>query len=425
MFVLESVSEPVSMNLFSTNKWDVQQLITQTVSSICALLPTQSPSFLPSKTPVLLPTEMPTHEPTFKPTFRPSNPPTHLPTRKPTKYPTTANPTRSPISPELKSLDLYLILDHSRSMRYYSDLCQHSPGGIPSAPTAIACWGLFLNFVHTLVDQVSNLQVQGSRLGWQDSYNGDLTRGLRVSVYGFACSGDQSIPVTIPITEKAPNITKFQNDMQKADLLIPDGGSCPGQTIEHAAAQVQGNVDQPGNWFADRPFKAAFIISDGIWFDDPRPLLASKGLWYFDVLTFALGIALQQQGISYGLTESQIKLQNSNLLMFAQNDPSRFVNFGLHGINVIPTLTNALVKNLPKMVISSYYNIITKPYWCGWTNEPRCVDTNLIDQDTGTYCKWNIQHSKCYDKNYCLWGRNVCATDPYCEWLEDKCVYKN
>jgi len=54
------------------------------------------------------------------------------PTQKPTPLPTTHAPTLRPTRPNFDELDLYVLLDSSRSMRWHAQVCGQIPGGAKS-----------------------------------------------------------------------------------------------------------------------------------------------------------------------------------------------------------------------------------------------------------------------------------------------------
>ena len=81
----------------------------------------------------------------------------------------------------------------------------------------------------------------------------------------------QTTPVVFQIGEKLTNYTAFETALQGAQSLIPDGGTCPGAAFERALGQVMAND------LITRPFKAALVYTDGVFFDQPAPQIAAKG----------------------------------------------------------------------------------------------------------------------------------------------------
>ena len=278
----------------------------------------------------------------------------------------------------------------------------------------IACWHLFLNFVQNLINNVVNLPLGSETIGWKDQYPGDIQRGVRVWLYGFACTGGQSVPLIFSYGEKLGNASAFANAFANADATIPDGGTCPGAVINKVVADVQGND------LLTRPYKAAFLFTDGVFYDMPVPKEAEQGLFYFGVMTYALGISIPYQGVDFGLTPQEIKTQHNQLLDFVDNQPSRLFNFGTEGLMILNQIAQELANQLPHDVVSNKNKII-EPYWCGYTNEIRCTEMNPVFTATGIYCKWNNFQRKCFPKDYCKFTKKQCLPDPYCNWAGKKC----
>ena len=90
------------------------------------------------------------------------------------------------------------------------------------------------------------------------------------------------------------------------------------------------------------------------------------------VLTYALGIAIPEQGNNQGLTPYEIADQRRQLLAFAENDPTRVKNFGAGGITVLDDIAKSFVEQIPVDVEKHFPRILIKPYYCaGFTNNER------------------------------------------------------
>jgi hypothetical protein len=425
------VSFPFDKNIFSTTSFDVQQLITLTVGSLCEILPTNSPTTppttgaptkAPTKAPTTGPTKAPTKGPTAPPSVAPTNPPTFTPTRSPTNKPTFApsrSPSMAPIRPELEGLDMYLLLDRSRSMRWVPDLCRAAPGGNPEDGDAVACWRLFLKFVEQIVARTVQIPYRNTILGWKGSYP-ELKRGLRLWIYAFACSDGQSNPIVIHLGEKIDTLAAFQEVMAKAGEAIPNGGTCPGAAIERAVAMVQGND------LLTRIYKTAILISDGVFYDGMRPIEAAQGLFHLNVLTYAMGIAIPSEDNNWGLTPEEIARQRKQLRGFVKGDDSRLFNFGVEGLNLLPAIAQELADQLPYDAINNLPSVTKEPYWCGWTSIARCTETNGNDNvNTGQFCYWNYDKNRCLSKSWCKYTKKVdCQKDKYCVFTNGKCTAK-
>lgn len=73
------------------------------------------------------------------------------------------------------------------------------------------------------------------------------------------------------IGEKITNYADFEAAIDRARTIVPIGGTCPGAMMERALGQIMANE------LLERPFKAAVLASDGVWYDSPRPETAAKG----------------------------------------------------------------------------------------------------------------------------------------------------
>lgn len=416
------VSVPIDKNIFSSNSTNVQQLITLTVGSLCEILPTPAPTLAPTlaptKAPTLAPTTRgPTPPPSFAPTNAPTKAPTNAPTNAPTKAPTQA-PSAAPTKPELPGLDMYLLLDRSRSMRWVPSLCRAAPGGNPQDADEVACWKLFLGFVQQIVAKTVNLPYRNTKIGWK-SDSPVLARGVRVWIYAFACQEHQKVPLTITIGEKIESLADFQAAMATAAAMIPIGGTCPGAVIERSAAMIQGND------LLTRIYKTAMIFTDGVFYDMPRPRIASQGLFHFGTLTYSMGIAIPSQGQDWGLTPAEIKRQRNQLLAFVNNDETRLFNFGVEGLNLLDEISTELTNQLPYDAIANLPDVIAQPYWCGWTSIARCTETNPAQTNTGQYCFWNTDLKRCLPRNWCKYTTKMnCLKDSGCQWVNGKCEGK-
>jgi hypothetical protein len=406
------VSDPIEKNIFSAKNWNVQQLIDLTVGSLCEVAPTQAPTNEPTtKQPT---SQAPTRQPT---TLSPTTPkPTQSPTHKPTFAPS-KTPTQSPIKPELNHLDLYILMDRSRSMRWVPDLCRAAPGGDRQANDAVACWYLFLRFVENLVGKTVAIPYRTTTLGWKDSFPTDLKRGVRVWLYAFACTGHQSEPVVITVGEKLGSQQAFVDAMAKAGQMIPDGGTCPGAAIEKTVATIQGND------LLTRIYKSAILLTDGVFYDMPRPKQAAKGLFHFGVLTYSMGISIPTaDGNDWGLTPAEITRQRNQLLNFVNGKEARLYNFGLEGLNLLDQIAQEFADQLPYDAVDNLPNVAKNPYWCGWTSMARCTETDPTNTATGNYCFWSDTKQACLAKSWCKYPtQDTCNASPYCVWTWPKC----
>jgi hypothetical protein len=61
-------------------------------------------------------------------------------------------------------------------------------------------------------------------------------------------------------------------------------------------------------------------------------------------------------------------------MAFVNGDKSRFINFGLEGLNILDNITANFIKQLPLDVEKNFPRIVKKPYWCGFTNNEVSFD---------------------------------------------------
>jgi hypothetical protein len=275
-----------------------------------------------------------------------------------------------------------------------------------------------LGFVKSLVHKTVDLPYRNQKLGWQGSFSNKL-RGVRVWLYGFACTGHQSEPLSFIIGEKLDSQAAFEAAIQSAmDNMIPDGGTCPGEAIDKTVAKIQGND------LLTRLYKTAILFTDGVFYDMPRPKRAAMGFPHFGVLTYAMGIAIPINGNQYGLTPEEIKRQRSQLLGFVGGEEDRMFNFGLEGITLLDEISTEFVDQLPRDAVDNLPNLQNRPFWCGYTSEKRCTNTNPESTNTGQYCKWSRSSRSCLPKGWCKYAKPKCVDDPYCEWKAGKCAAK-
>lgn len=203
------VSKPVSKNSFSTDSWDINILIDETIDSLCEILPKE--------------TNIPTVSPTFE-LKNIENPP-----------PITNQPTNNPINSfnfnfgSIPSLDLYILLDRSNSMENYVNLCKRINTNIFTSTDYFiyhendqknACWQLFLNFVKELSKKLSEIE----NMKWFDDYNNEFDKGLRIYLVGFSCTKNQNNPLLLNIYDDYINsYEKLINVLNTIKTWEPSG----------------------------------------------------------------------------------------------------------------------------------------------------------------------------------------------------------
>ena len=306
-------------------------------------------------------------------------------------------------------------------MQWVPELCRNAPGGNPTDSDEVACWRLFIRFIRQITDKIVNLrysQASSDIMGWKDS-SPVLQRGLRVWIYGFACAEHQKVPLQFNIGEKIGNQAAFDAAMDAANEMVPFGGTCPGAAIERAVAMIQGND------LMTRLYKSAILFTDGVFYDMPRPRLASRGMFHFGVLTYAMGIAIPSEGEDWGLKPFEIERQRTQLMNFVNGREDRLFNFGAEGLQLMDEIAQALVDQLPADAIANLPNVAKQPFFCGWTSRARCTMMDPAQVATGQYCQWLEAQRTCVSKTWCGWTtRAQCSADANCSWVRRKCVPK-
>jgi len=84
----------------------------------------------------------------------------------------------------------------------------------------------------------------------------------------------QSTPVVFRIGEAINNQAAFEAAIEAASSNIPFGGTCPSAAMERALGMIMATD------LLARPFKAAVLLTDGVFYDDPKPKIVEKGFKY-------------------------------------------------------------------------------------------------------------------------------------------------
>ena len=149
-------------------------------------------------------------------------------------------------------------------------------------------------------------------------------------------------------------------------------------------------------------------------------------------MTYALGIAIPDNGNNFGLKPGEIALQKSQLTAFVNGQSDRLLNFGSEGLLLLDSIASSIVAGLPDVVESTFPRVLERPYYCGFTNNERCLNTDPSTFNTKKYCKWipndwsNFSgNGRCMDKKWCGWViKAECQKDTFCKWQSKKCVPK-
>lgn len=354
------VSLPVSDNSHSSPTWNVDNLIENTVEKLC-IPPSAAPTTAsPSKNP----------------------------TRKPSRL-----PTLSPTSVDLDQLDLTLLIDRSKSMLWREDHCDEvlqglSPVGNRSPSSS--CWEVLLKYTLDQVDAIAALDGVGKHnnriLGWHDDHLGSArpAKGLRVNLVGFYCENNQIRPRVQHFSEDYANGTITNRETllmvlkRMRDEVHPYGGTCPGASIEESVLLVEKASEE------DFPLQAVGIVTDGVFYDQPHPFRATRGLEVYGVTRFAVGIAYANKGETYGLTPEEIRVQRTQLRAFVGGNEDLFFDLGDDGWR---SILNGVAQDVVSKVVPARFiakETIPRGTWCGWRRRVLCYANGWHSG----YCRW-------------------------------------
>jgi hypothetical protein len=338
----------------------------------------------------------------------PAAPTTPAPSQRPSLFPTgptTHAPTHRPLA-SLQRLDLILVLDRSASMNWWSPQCTGviRDGGIV-LPTAANCWELWILFVDRLIVQLFS---QNPLLHWTDS------RGvsLRVGMYAFWCTNSQTVPQMAEMLFLTGDQAQYQLGVNRGLAMVPDGGTCPGLTLEQVL-MVLGETGPRAY-----PFASVVTFTDGVFYDMPRPSLASQALRAACANTFAVAVAENKTGPgdkpgTTGFTPQELATQRAQLLALAGQDSHIFT---LIQSEPVPNPWQALFDLLNTMAAdilaaSAETNACTAAISCDFQEKSMCTSPYVSH-----FCKWTTLGT-CTDVANCnLWKGNsaACNNDRYC-----------
>lgn len=221
-------------------------------------------------------------------------------------------------------------------------------------------------------------------LGWYDSFNqgqGQVAKGLRLNVIGFACRNNQRTPKVFPYSDDMGGIvTSRAKLVQLLDELrqsiIPDGGTCPGLAIEYTIRKIEEQS------FARFPLQSVILATDGRFYDMPYPERATTGLDAYSVLKFAVGIAIADNNNDFGLTKKERIIQANQLSSFVEPNPTLFKNVGVDGWALLDEVAKEITDDLATFASSP--SGLRRYTWCGWRRRSNCKRSGFREGN----CKW-------------------------------------
>lgn len=391
-FPLPSV--PMDKNSFTTKNWGQSGFIDELIDAIC-IVTTSTPTKQPTKEPTSLqPTKVPTNRPTLAPTSpQPTKEPTKQPTSQaPTKQPT-QQPTLSPTKLSLEQIDLTFLVDRSNSMTYVPELCNDVLATFPSDPnrpkSASPCWQLWTEYIQDQVDDFVKIKAglnNNRAMGWADSYGAASTpaKGLRVNIIGFACTNKQRTPKIFEysldfnggvITNQA-DFNRVLDTMRTS--VNPFGGTCPHLAVEQAIKYLETTS------VSQYPLQSVILMTDGVTYDGAATPKATKGLFAYKALTFAVGISVAKGNTNFGMTKEEIATQRKQLSAFVRDDPKYFYDLE-NGWSGLLGITSTIADSLPEYFFASGPPAPIPRYtWCGFRRQHNCA----TDSYRQGHCKW-------------------------------------
>ena len=197
--------------------------------------------------------------------------------------------------------------------------------------------------------------------------------------------------------------------------------------------------------------KSAFLFTDGVFYDQPKPEKVSRGFQHLGVLNYAFGIAFARKGDGMdGLTAEEIVDQKRQLEAFVGERPDtpRIMQADESSFEILDEIASYFVDQFPKDIEENLPRVIERPFWCGFTSpgvsylfytlpppltnqirKQRCLNTDIETFPSGDFCKWvprdpakPLGQGRCFDQDFCEWtGKTQCRADPYCDWFGAKC----
>jgi hypothetical protein len=220
----------------------------------------------------------------------------------------------------------------------------------------------------------------------------------------FACSNQQTNPVTRVIGLNLNSQQAFDAALLQAMALIPDGGTCPGEAIDFVVKQIESDP-----LAMQRPIRSAVLMTDGIYYDAPRPQRAAYGLQHFCAQTFALGLP----GGEHGLNKKETATQMAQLTSFVGGNANNVFNFGVEGYNLLGPIANSMIAAINASPDPTCMTELQADFpWCGYTSNPACTQSGA--------CKWPLSVGRCFDNAFCGFTQAQCNVAEFCVWGNKK-----
>ena len=164
------------------------------------------------------------------------------------------------------------------------------------------CFQLFLRLSQSIVNNVMALN---PRLRWDG--------GLRVGLYAFWCADKQTTPMMEVFTPLTGSQATFAKAMALAMTRKPNGGTCPGKSLQYVSGQMEKTNPRPYPW------SAVVLMTDGVFYDgDAAPRTFQSMRTNLCAFTYALAVAYTRSGTgdhpgSQGFTPAQLQTQRNQL----------------------------------------------------------------------------------------------------------------
>lgn len=266
-------------------------------------------------------------------------------------------------------------------------------------PSRSACWELILRYVLTQTYEILRyMRIDENQrteqfAGFASDYaqTSTVKRGLRINVIGFACHFKNRIPKMFaysydinggPVTSWHDLVSLLLHLHQ---VVIPDGGTCPGLAIEKNVLEVERLSPR------EYPIQITILVSDGVFARSARQEVS--GLKAYSVFRVAIGIAVVNDGSNHGLSPEQIAIQRRQLQQFVgSRNEHLFHDLTEGGWALLPKVAEIIGQEVQLFLATE--PALPRGTWCGWRTRQGCARDNWHNRN----CRWKKNKNKCYTR---------------------------
>ena len=284
------------------------------------------------------------------------------------------------------------------------------------------------------------LQQQNPQLRWGT--------GLRAGLYAFWCSNEQTQAEMEIFTPLTASRDAFAVALARAMSRTPDGGTCPGRTLENVYSTLAMTNPRPYPW------SIVVTFTDGVFYDMPRPQRAYEALrGELCAFTYAMAVAYAQVGSgdhpgSTGFTPKQLQLQRQQLTIATGVDldgKSRLylvtyagqTNFNPYQAlyDMATSATRQIAHEVAEaMGGAAPKECVQRPTWCGFgdastctnafnsrfckfttatarTPKRACAPVGVCGMYNGAAATMSVVREECNADRFCRMSGNACVTN--------------